>query len=166
MEKKISELKSLLSDELIIYKDVVLTAELINNAIKNKHIENLRKLTGQYDEFIGQIEELEEKRILICDSIMSTTSPKGNHLNLEKVITHLPEDKRKSLLKIRTSLKNELKKLTHINTANQILLSESLEVIDKNFIIYTQAQNSKNNYQQSGNFKTYAPKNNIVNHIA
>ena len=166
MEKQFDELKTILTDELTIHNEVVKTASALNDAIKEKNVDAVQMLTARYDTYIGQIEMLEVRRLELCDAIARALKPQSNHMNLQNLIALMPEELRKPFAELRKSLKSKIDELVRINTSNQLLLNESLEVIKKNFDLVSQFQNKFAGYKQSGTMDKTTVKKNILNQIA
>lgn len=166
MEKQYEELKSVLADELSIHSDLVKTAEKMNAAIKKKDVDTVKILTARYDEYIGQIETLENKRLELCDGITKALKPQNRHMNLKSIIAMMPKEQQKPFSDIGTSMKKKINELSRLNTSNQILLNESLTAIGKKFELITQFQNKLAGYKQSGTIDKEQVRRNIINHIA
>ena len=166
MEKQFDELKTILADELTIHNEVVKTASELNNAIKEKKVDSVQMLTARYDTYIGQIEMLEVRRLELCDAIARALKPQNHHMNLQNLIAIMPEDLQEAFSELRKSLKSKIDELVRINTSNQLLLNESLEVIKKNFDLVSQFQNKFAGYKQSGTMDKTTVKKNILNQIA
>lgn len=166
MEKQFDELKSILADELTIHNEVVKTASEMNDAIKEKKVDSVQMFAARYDTYIGQIETLEVRRLELCDAIARALKPQSHHMNLQNLITIMPKELQESFSELRTSLKSKIDELVRINTSNQLLLNESLEVIKKNFDLVSQFQNKFAGYKQSGTMDKTTVKKNILNQIA
>lgn len=166
MKKQFDELKSILADEVTIHNEVVKTASELNRAIKEKKVDLVQMLTARYDTYIGQIEILEVRRLELCDNITKALKPQNHHMNLQNIIAIMPKESQKSFSELRKSLKSKIDELVRINTSNQILLNESLEVIKKNFEMVSQFQNKFAGYKQTGTMDKKTVKKSIVNQIA
>lgn len=166
MDTLFEELKMVLTDELNIHTDCVKIATTMNTAIKEKEVNRVQRLTGQFDVLTGQIEALEVRRLELCDEITLAFKPQNKHLNLLSVIALIPQKEQKSFLEIRTSLKEKINEMSRTNTSNQLLLHESITVISKNFELIAESQNRLAGYKQTGTMEKKLVQKNIINHIA
>ncbi len=166
MDTLFEELKTVLSDELNIHTNCVNIAADMNTAIKQKEVDKVQRLTGQFDVLIGQIEMLEVRRLELCDDITRAFKPQNRHMNLQGIIALIPEKDKKPFSEIRTSLKEKINELSKVNTSNRLLLHESISVIGKNFEMITESQNRLAGYKQTGTMEKKLVRKNIVNHIA
>lgn len=166
MEKLFEELKKVLTEELTIHVSIVDTAQSINDALKRKNVTQVRSLTEMYDSYAGQIEACETKRLEVCDAIIQERNPALRHLNLQNIIQLLPAHEQEGFVEVRLALKEKLRELASINTSNQILLSESLRVIAKNFELVAQVRNKLAGYKKTGIMDNAVTHKSIVNHIA
>ncbi len=166
MDKFFEELKIVLSDELKIHSDCVQTATDMNTAIKKKEVEKVQRLTDQFDTLIGQIETIEIRRLELCDSITKALRPEHRHMNLQNIITLVPEKEQESFTEIRSSLKKKITELARINTSNQLLLNESLVAIGMNFKLIAQSHHVDTGYKQTGAIQKQPVHRHIINHVA
>ncbi len=166
MDQHFRELKKVLTEELEIHANCVTTATAMNTAIKEKDVEKVQWLTDQFDNFMARIEILEMRRLELCDSITKAGKTENRHLNLQNIIALVPGEERKSFEDIRASLKKNIANLAKINTANQLLLNESLKAIEKNFELFAQSQTIPSGYKQSGVMERKSIRKNIVNQVA
>ncbi len=166
MDEKFDELKSVLSHELEIYESLVKTADQMNQAIKQKEVDDVKQLTSRFDTYIEQVDMLESRRLEICDAIAREIKSEKQHMNLHNIITLLPKEKQQPFLEIRTSLKFKINELSKVNISNQLLLKESLIAIGKKFELILQSQNSIAGYKHTGNMDKEPIRKNIFNHIA
>lgn len=166
MEKQFKELQTILAEELTIHNQLVATATEMNNAIKDKNVDTVQTLTAKYDIYIGQVEMLEVRRLELCDNMAKALKPERHHMNLQNLIAIMPKEQQKSFSELRKSLKSKIDKLVRINTSNQLLLNESLDVIKKNFDLVSQIQNKFAGYKQTGTMDKKSVKKSIVNQIA
>lgn len=165
-ESIFEELKIVLHSELTIHNNLIKIAEKMNEAIKQKQVEEVQTLTGQYDEYLGQIELQEQKRQQICTNLVQKTATQENPLNLVGIIKSIPQEYQKSFQLVREALKKSISQLFKINTSNQILLNESLLAIKNKFSLVTQFQNKLSGYQGNGSVANDQIRRNIVNQIA
>lgn len=166
MDKLLEELNAILAEELTIHAELVKNAQEMNTALKIKDLAKVQRFTTQFDVCIAQVEMLETRRLEACDALTRLLSPKNKHLNLQSIISLIPGEKRIPLVKIHTALKENINALIKLNTANQILLNESLVAISKNFEIIVQEQDKHSGYKRSGAKDTKSIRRSIVNHIA
>jgi len=166
MENETRELQSILEKQLGLHNDLIKIAENMNNAIKENDISKIHTLTSQFDEYVVQIEELENIRLELCDKIAEVSKSESKHLNLQQIIQLLPKKSAGPFMQIKIELKKKMFVLNKINSSNQILLNESLLLIKKEFEFMTQVQNRLSGYGQNGKIETKTIRRSIVNHIA
>ena len=166
MENESRELKSILEKQLDLHKDLIRIAGNMNSAIKKNDINEIHALTCKFDEYTGQIDQLETKRLEICDKIAILSKSESKHLNLQQIIQLLPKNSAQSFMRLKIELKQKLLDLKKINSSNQILLNESLLLIKKDFEFMARLQNKLSGYGQNGKIEVKAVKRSIVNHIA
>jgi flagellar biosynthesis/type III secretory pathway chaperone len=166
MEKESRQLLSILEKQSDLHNDLIKIAENMNKAIKKNDINKIHILTSQFDEYTGQIDQMETKRLELCDKIALISKSKLKHLTLQQIIQLLPGNYVQSFIQIKTELKQKILDLKKINSSNQILLNESLLLIKKDFEFMAKIKNKLNGYGQNGKIDTKTTQRNIVNHIA
>lgn len=166
MEQMVTELTSILKDEEHIHEALVRTAQEMNRSLKKKDIEAIPELTARYDDCAAHIEELEEKRLAVCDQIAACTGKPNGHPSLATIASLIPEEKRTPLAKLHESLKTKISELSKLNVSNQILLQESLSGVRMSFEVLTQSEKAHAGYRSSGNKEKTPAARHLVNHIA
>lgn len=166
MEKLAEDLKNVLEQELKVHEELISTAQSITAAIKQKEVEKVHSLTDRYDSYIGKIEDLEEKRLAVCDALAGLCGKDTRHLTIINVISLVPENRRKALIDIKTALKEKIGILTKLNTMNQILLQEGLQRVAMHFQLLAKSQTSLGGYKQGGQIDSRPVRQNIVNKTA
>jgi hypothetical protein len=166
MEQFFKELNGVLHEELNRYGQLLTTAQSMNIAIKTGTIDTVKNLTEMYDSIFVLIEALETKRLELCDAITAACKPECRHLNLQNIIQLSPSGMQPEFTTMRKELKEKIKALSALNTSNQILLSESLRIIGKNFELLAVSVNKLAGYKKSGAMDTGMPHKNLVNQIA
>lgn len=167
MIQELSEaLYKILQEELTVHTQCETIAQLMNDALKTKNCEQVRKLTAQFDAWCANIEELESKRLALCDEIVTIVKPQHQHMNLHTIIRNMPHELHDKFNCLHRDLKKKIQALVKINTVNQILLKESLLLIEKNVQLRLNTQQCNAGYRNSGNKDSKTVYANIVNRIA
>ncbi len=165
MDKLFEDLKTVLTDELTLHSELVNAAEKMNHAIKEKNVEAVHSMTGIYDSIIGQIDTLEAKRLEICDGIAQKGNPPKKHMTLQSALTLLSKKEQEPFFDLRKALKDKVNSLSRINTANELMLNETLLAVSKKFELITHFEVKKGSYKNTGTMDTATVRRNIVNQI-
>lgn len=167
MEKIYEELEKNLAQELQIHNSLLAAAHSFNNAIKNNDLDSLQKYTIVYDEHICQIEKLEENRIQLCKDLSQTDSSSNKPVKLDTILKTAPENIKERIHEIRSSLKEKIKHLYRINTSNQILIQEAMNLITTTFTIVGNSCNKLSPYNGKGKESSHVSSTTrIINQIA
>jgi hypothetical protein len=167
MNNFIEQLVSVLEKELEMHRLLIAAAHDMNDAVKISAIDNIQSAARRYDCCITTIAEMEEKRLELGDAICRGTLGNHPHASLLKVIDSAPPEWKKTIAELRGKLKYEINDLSKINYANQVLLMESLNVIQKTFEMFTAGRNSHSSgYKKQGKKDTPRSTMTIVNTIA
>jgi hypothetical protein len=151
MNKLIEQLVSVLEKELETHQRLIKAAHDMNDAVKGNSIEKIQSSGRVYDACITAIGDMEEKRLTASDVICAGTLGGAPHASLLRVIERVPPEYKKTIIDLRTKLKAEIDKLSKINYANQVLLTESLSSIQKTFdMIATEHDSRLAGYKNQG----------------
>lgn len=136
MKKSVEQLKEVLKQEIIEYKNMLDLSIKKTDIIIGGHIKKLEKITEQEQNIIMKIGKLEDIRENIVYNI-------HNNLNLEdepdmsNIKTHLDDEDRNFIEGQKEQLLKILKELKEKNTLNGTLINDSLEYINLNMDILT-----------------------------
>ncbi len=166
IEELTQQLAEALSDEIRVHTELVETAEQMREAIKRKDLHDVQQTTSHYDTRVGRIEDIEERRLAVCDSLCEALGKAKRHLNLSGIIGALPPDTRTSLAQLRSQLKDKISQLSRLNTSNNILLEASLAAVAKSFEVMARSHQRLDGYGRTGTPASKTVSRNIVNKIA
>ncbi|MBD3393022.1 MAG: hypothetical protein GF418_13015 [Chitinivibrionales bacterium] len=163
-EELITQLEELLAEELRAHVGLAETGKQMREAITRKDVAAVQQLTGRYDSFVGRVEDLEERRLAICDQLAQAMGRR--HVNIASVIATLPQDKRGALTSMRSALRDKISEVSKANVANRILLEATLHALDKNVEIMVRSQSKLQGYGQSGAASSQSAPRSILNKMA
>jgi flagellar biosynthesis/type III secretory pathway chaperone len=124
-------IEAILTDLLSRHRELLQCATDMQNAIKRKDLAGVQQATARYDELVGAVESLEEQRLAVCDAFAREHELGDRHITVREILAHVPAPVRDGLCTLRRSLKEAIDRLTHLNTANRILMEESLRAFGK-----------------------------------
>ena len=134
MASLMEELITTLSKEEELYRELLPIQERKTQIIIENNIEQLQVITGEEQETIDKVTALERKREEIIKDIgtVLNKNPKTLTLtNLIQIMAKQPEDRDK-LQELHDRLEESVKKLVKVNERNQMLIKQSLEMIEFN----------------------------------
>ena len=132
MASLIEELIMVLGDEEKIYSEIIPIAEKKTQIIVNNDLQSLNSITEEEQELLGKISKLEKKRQEVIRNIGIVMSKKESELNFITIIELLKgqEKEQEELRKLHDKLKRTIDILSTLNERNQMLIKQSLEMID------------------------------------
>ena len=160
MASLIEELITVLTKEEEIYKNLLPIAEEKTQIIIRNDLTALQKVTEQEQLVIDQITALEHKRDEVIVNMGVVLNRKPETLTLKHIVEILdkqPKEQRQ-LAQLHDSLKSILKRLKSINSRNQSLIEQSLEMIKFNMNLIQSTRMSPG----SGNYTRNAYESNTV----
>lgn len=167
MEVKIKSLVDLLEKQEYLHNELIASANLMNSYIKEKNMNGIQEITSRYDHLTNQIEDLENKRLILCDEIALEKQSKNSHLNIKQVIELLNDEKDKSILeKRRASLKSKINDFSFLNSKNNILIQDRISDIDSNVKMIADQVNKAAAYGKKGQMSEGKVNRHILNRIA
>ena len=134
MASLMEELITTLSKEEEWYRELLPIQETKTEVIIKNDIEQLQLITGKEQDTIDKITALERKREEVIQNIATVLNKNPKTLtltNLIQVMAKQPEDQKK-LQQLHDQLKDSVKKLVKVNERNQMLIRQSLEMIEFN----------------------------------
>jgi uncharacterized coiled-coil protein SlyX len=166
METRLDELIRVLEEERRIHEQLLDAARSMNGALRERKHSAIAGCCVRHDTLIFQIEQLEEKRLSLCDALGQSLAIVGGHFNLSDVIAALPADQRMPLVKLQRQLKSLIGELTKVNTSNHILLHDALLGIEKAVARALAARTPVTGYQNIMTKKSPVKPRPIFNRIA
>ena len=132
MASLIEELIMVLGDEEKIYSEIIPIAEKKTQIIVNNDLQSLNSITEEEQELLGKISKLEKKRQEVIRNIGIVMNKKESELNFVTIIELLDgqEKEQEELRKLHDKLKRTIDILSALNERNQMLIKQSLEMID------------------------------------
>ena len=132
MASLIEELIMVLGDEEKVYAEIIPVAEKKTQVIVNNDLQSLNSITEEEQTLIGRISKLEKKRQEVIRNIGIVMNKKESELNFITIIDLLKgqEKEQEELRKLHDRLKRTIDALRLINERNQMLINQSIEMID------------------------------------
>ena len=132
MASLIEELIMVLGDEEKIYSEIIPIAEKKTQIIVNNDLQSLTGITEEEQLLVGKISKLEKKRREVIRNIGIVMNKKESELNFITIIELLKgqEKEQEELKKLHDRLKSTIELLSVLNERNQMLIKQSLEMID------------------------------------
>lgn len=132
MASLIEELIMVLGNEERVYAEIIPVAEKKTRIIVNNDLQSLNSITEEEQALIGRISKLERKRQEVIRNIGIVMNKKESELNFITIIDLLKgqEKEQEELRKLHDRLKRTIDALKLINERNQMLIKQSIEMID------------------------------------
>ncbi len=132
MASLIEELIMVLGDEEKVYSEIIPVAEKKTQIIVNNDLQSLTGITEEEQELVGKISKLERKRQEVIRNIGIVMNKKESELNFITIIELLngQEKEQEELRRLHDKLKATIEMLAVLNERNQLLIKQSLEMID------------------------------------
>lgn len=167
MDENIKELVDLLQKQEEIHDELISSATIMGNCIKEKNIAGIQEITSRYDHLTGQVENIEIKRLELCDKIALEKLATVAHLNLKGILNILDDkDDKKVLEDKRNSLKKKIETFSKLNMRNNILIEDRIEDIDSNVKIIADQVNKPAGYGKAGTMSSGKVNKHMLNRIA
>ena len=128
----IEELIMVLGDEEKIYAEIIPVAEKKTQIIVNNDLQSLNSITEEEQALVGKISKLEKKRQEVIRNIGIVMNKKESELNFITIIDLLKgqEKEQEELRRLHDKLKSTVDTLVILNERNQMLIKQSIEMID------------------------------------
>ncbi|MBD3419441.1 MAG: hypothetical protein GF398_04915 [Chitinivibrionales bacterium] len=162
MNNDLETLKDILLHEDELHAQLVQLAGQMQQALKERRAERIQSITQSYDEVTLHIERLEEARLALCDKL----NVRSGHTNLTAIIKVLPEKQQQEFQAIRSRLKEKISRLVKLNTANNIMLQESLAAMNQTMADLAASNVHSPGYQHSGRKSAEPQSVSMFNHVA
>ncbi|RKD32327.1 flagellar protein FlgN [Thermohalobacter berrensis] len=138
MRKVVKGLKDILERELHLYNNILDLSEKKTEIIKSGKVKELEKTTQIEQKLIYQAGRLEEEREEIIEKLRKEFGLKKD-IDMTKLLEHLDKNEKGIIEKIRNELLDTLEKLKERNNLNGRLIQDSLEYINFNLNLLTNA---------------------------
>ena len=132
MASLIEELIMVLGEEERIYSEIIPLAEKKTRIIVKNDLQSLTDITEKEQALVGEISKLEKKRQEVIRNISIVMNKKESELNFLSIINLIrgQEREQQELRMIHDKLKSTINLLDMLNERNQMLIKQSLEMID------------------------------------
>ena len=132
MASLIEELIMVLGEEERIYSEIIPLAEKKTRIIVKNDLQSLTSITEEEQALVSRISKLEKKRQEVIRNIGVVMNKKESELNFITIIDLLKdrEKEQEELRKLHDKLKRTIDALKLINERNQMLIKQSIEMID------------------------------------
>ncbi|WP_427338121.1 flagellar protein FlgN [Caloranaerobacter sp. DY30410] len=141
MEKLVNDLKEILIEELNLYKHMLELSINKTEIITSGQVRELDKITQKEQALILKAGRLEDIRENIISKIQNEL--KLNEIkNISRLVDYLSEEQKKEIEDIKQQLIDVLNRLKERNSLNSTLIKDSLEYINLNVNLLTNALSS------------------------
>lgn len=132
MASLIEELIMVLGEEERIYSEIIPLAEKKTRIIVKNDLQSLTSITEEEQALVSRISKLEKKRQEVIRNIGVVMNKKESELNFLSIINLIrgQEREQQELRVIHDKLKSTTGLLAMLNERNQMLIKQSLEMID------------------------------------
>ena len=132
MASLIEELIMVLGEEERIYSEIIPLAEKKTRIIVKNDLQSLTSITEEEQALVSRISKLEKKRQEVIRNIGVVMNKKESELNFLSIINLIRGQEREQheLRVIHDKLKSTTSLLAMLNERNQMLIKQSLEMID------------------------------------
>ena len=132
MASLIEELITTLSEETELYEKLIPIADKKTKAIVENDLDSLNAITESEQSAVDRLTNLEKKRSEVIKNIGIVMNKDPDTLNFSTIIELIRKKKKEqeALRYIHDRLKKSLKRLRAINGRNQMLIKESLDMIE------------------------------------
>ena len=132
MASLIEELIMVLGEEERIYSEIIPLAEKKTRIIVKNDLQSLTSITEEEQALVSRISKLEKKRQEVIRNIGVVMNKKESELNFLSIINLIrgQEREQQELRVIQDKLKSTISLLAMLNERNQMLIKQSLEMID------------------------------------
>lgn len=150
-DEMITQLHTILVEEMHCLAHAVMTADLLQEALKDHNVDAVAQTAKLFDNSQESIMQLEQQREEICLMIVEQQSIKPHQMNLRGIIDLLPTDQRDQFTTLHLQLKQSIQTLGQVMSSNELLARESLQVITKAIVMKMQPLKICHGYQAKGN---------------
>lgn len=152
MASLIEELIETLTEEELLYKELLPVAEEKTKIIIENNLEELQRITTIEQEFVDKIAVLENQRQKTISNIGIVMSQDVKNLtltNLSAMLKNQPKEQ-EALNKLHDGLKDVLERIREVNVQNKSLIEQSLEMIEFNMnVMQSERVAPVNNYNRT-----------------
>ncbi|QXM05164.1 flagellar protein FlgN [Crassaminicella indica] len=145
MSKSIEQLILALSKEYEIYKGYLELAKKKRDVIVEGNIKELEKITNDEQSIVVSMGKIDEIRTAIIGNILFEQKIDWVE-NITELASSIKDPERTEILSLKDKLGSILKKIKEVNDLNTKLLEQSLEYIEFNVNLLTNAEVKGNTY--------------------
>lgn len=149
MEEKVKELIKILNEELKLYKAMLKFSTEKSDALKERDLEKVAKLTSEEELILKEILIYEKKRTEALKNLLQTDISEDNQINVTKILNKLNDDTlKKELLEVKEKLKQTIEDLKIINNTNEKMIKDTLDIINYSFKIISKVTGQAATYSK------------------
>ncbi len=127
-----------LNEEESQYRDLITLSEEKKDVLIRADIERLQQITEAEQNITDELHNLEVKRRTVIADMAAVLRRDKSELTVEKMIDILsnqPEEQKK-LIEVRTRLRSTLDEMIRINTQNQVLINQAMEMVEFDLTLF------------------------------
>lgn len=153
MASLIHELIDVLNEEAKIYEEYLPISQAKTQIIVENNLEKLIEFTDKENLFVDQMKVIENKRESIFENIAIVINKDKSKLKIKDIIDSMDENKEETieLTKIHKRLSDVMYEIQRLNHHNAQLIEQSLELIEFNLNIITNANNMPQGHNYTKN---------------
>ena len=155
-------LTTILSDESAVQQNLIAAARAMNEAVRQRNVEQIHACTQAYDTFSGRMEELEIRRMALCRQFSRIRLGSDVVIKLASIESAAEGTVKNLIAELGSVLRRGVAELTRLATENRILLEAHISGITHNIETLCQTQNHLANYRFSGAKDTTPLRRNLL----
>ncbi len=160
MRKSIGQLIQALDKTNEVYREVLELSEKKQDVVIKGDIKELEKITVKEQGLVASIIKLEDIREQILQYVMKDLGIK-NVESLDDILPLLTQEEKAGVEGTTRSLKNLITDVQDVNSSNEKLLQQSLEIVQFNMNMMTSAGKDEPNYGKKGKVNYDDDKSNL-----
>jgi hypothetical protein len=152
MVNKIKELISNLKEELKAYTIMLNFSKDKSIALKDKNLDSVSKFTSEEEVILKEILFYEKKRISLIKEILNDNDIEVDikNFNITKISSLIDdEDLKNDLLKTKKELQTTLEDLKKVNSTNEQMIKDMLDIINYSFKVISNAAGQAAGYSKN-----------------
>lgn len=152
MIDKIKELIKNLKEELKVYNVMYDFSKEKSIALKEKDLDKVAKLTSEEEVVLKEILHYEKKRISLIKDILNDNNIDVDikNFNVSKIAELIEDEKvKEELIKVKTELFKVLENLKKVNETNEVMIKDTLDVINYSFKVISNAAGQAAGYTKN-----------------
>tara|TARA_B100001248_G_C27399520_1_gene468907 strand:- start:4853 stop:5350 length:498 start_codon:yes stop_codon:yes gene_type:complete len=153
MKKNLQSLLSLLQQQYKLYNDLYYVLDEEYEHLSNSDTDAIRKVVDTKYKFIDKIDELEFKRVKLCEEIAKELNL-NEEARLSVIAQYTDEDTAKTLLTWKGTFEALLTNIKEKNDINNMMASAALESVESTIDAMKDALQTTDVYQNKGSKKS------------